>query len=505
MVERSKLFLLLAATAAIGAAGCQKSDSGGGGTGGTATVDGGTGGTATVDGGTGGIVSAGGTTPDAALNAGGSTGGAAGGNVDTGGTTGGSTGGAVGGAVVPPGGTIEIGAACNPDDDQCVDGASCIGDAGMGTCYRSCDTAADPTGCESDEYCYAQGDCAADAASCPGFCIPSDDCEPCDASVACGGEAASCWSLAPATLCAPAGTQDIGGVCQSGDLASDDPANYCKENLVCAFGKCASPCGAGTDTCGPGGACGHGEICADYGFKTNGLNYTFCYKGCGLGSQTGCADGEFCTVYDNAQVGDNVVMLNSCQQGEQGMKRQGDSCTPADANYWGDCTAGNLCADVFGDRPTICNGLCDHLDQTACLGATGCYFGLFKLEGLGICLGECDPFGDAAACGDGKKCEVFNVGLGAEGEKVLGMCQDGAATKQTGEECTADQNTGASDCAAGNLCIQIAQGDPPVCIQVCDNDPASTHTCAPGNTCMTGTLGAQDARSERWGLCVPQQ
>ena len=97
------------------------------------------------------------------------------------------------------------------------------------------------------------------------------------------------------------------------------------------------------------------------------------------------------------------------------------------------------------------------------------------------------------------------MGFGPEGEKILGLCQPGASSKHTGEDCTADMDTGASDCDPGNLCIQIAQGDPPVCVAVCDTADGSTHTCAPGNTCMTGTLGAQDARSERWGLCVPQQ
>ncbi|MCK6571290.1 hypothetical protein L6V77_09330 [Myxococcota bacterium] len=516
MVERSKsLLLMLAAMAALGTSACQAEEDGGGGAeadagpggngGGGNPLPGGNGEGGNVIGGT--PVPGGDEPPPGGNGDGGSTGGAVQGGDEP--PPGGSGGGGAGGEE-PPGGTIPIGDVCDPNDDQCVRDAICA-DIGLGKgplCHATCDARGEPTGCEPTENCLEVEECADDAESCGGICIPTDNCSPCNAAETCGGPASCFANLAPASLCLTAGTQDVGAPCLNGEGDPTLPEVNCMEGLACVAGVCRAPCGG--LMCGDGdNTCGEGEVCADFGFKLGGADFDICYAGCSLGAQTGCEENQFCTVVESAEVDGKVVLLNACFDGENGTKLHGEGCTPDDATYFGDCTAGNLCTDVYGGRDPICNGLCDAGDQSACGGPSGCLFGFFQLEGLGLCFGECDPFGAADQCGDGKKCEpLFYYGLNGGQERILGLCQDAISETvvNTAEDCTQDEETGATDCGPGHHCVALEQNAPPVCLPICDNAPESEHTCPAGFTCMTGTFlgtlgGERD--STQLGLCVP--
>lgn len=520
MVVRSNLWMVLAATAALGTAACQKDEAaadtdagptGGGGGGGPppgGSNGGESGGNAQGGNDTGGN---GGEAPPPGGSGGNGDGGSGGGG---GAVTGGSGGGGGAGGEEPPAGTIRVGDVCDPTNDECVADAFC-NDFGLGAgplCYAGCDTVlrdtGEPSGCDLDEVCLDYEQCDPGVETCVGLCLPSDRCEPCNAD-SCGGPH-SCLALEPAALCLTAGTQPVGQACLAADADPVAPENNCEDGLVCAFGSCAQSCGS--DTCGGGGTCADGDVCADFAFKTNGAAYAFCYKDCSLSSQTGCAENEVCVIQDNAQVGEDVVALGGCTEADEGTLAHGEDCTVDEQTYWGDCSAGHYCADVFhkDDDPlyqTMCNGICDMRDQSACTGAAGCYFGLFRLQGLGICLGECDAWGDSSDCGDGKKCELLTIGVGPEGEMALGMCNAAPAGEPaaTGDDCTLDEDTGASDCASGNLCLEVMAGQPRVCIAVCDSSPESVHACPAGYECKTGTLGSEDNPSDVFGLCAPLQ
>lgn len=508
MVERSKsLLVILAATAALGTSACQKDDaaseadagpSAGGSGGGGTPAPGGSGG----DGVVGGTPSnnGGDEPPVGGTNDGGTP--SAGGAGGEGGPVGGSGAGGESG-----GGTLPAGSECDPTDDQCVSDSVCA-DIGFGKgplCYATCDSLGDPTGCAQDEHCAETEECAQDAESCAGICIPSDGCSPCNAEQTCGGPA-SCFvgSLDPASLCLTAGTVEVGGDCLNGDVDQLLPEANCMEGLSCQFNKCVAPCGGAMCGEADNTTCGEGEVCADFAFKLNGTDYDFCTQNCSVGGQTGCGDGEVCIPADNAQVGDDIVWLNVCGEGTAGDKIQNDTCTPND-NYFGNCTGAYLCADLFRTGADTCSGFCDLQDQTACVDDSVCITEVLVIEGVGLCIGNCDVFGDGTECGDGNKCAVFNSGITTDGEKLAGNCgpQLEGAVKQTGEDCTLDEETGADDCGPGHLCIPVAQGEPRVCISVCDNAEGSEHTCPAGFNCMAGIFGPDSTPSERFGLCAP--
>lgn len=522
MVERSKsLLLMLAATAALSTSACQKDDSaagadggvGGAGEGGQASGGNGDGGSAVGGDAQGGTQNNGGEAQGGTQNNGGEDQGGTGvpgGNGDGGNGEGGTG----AGGEEPPGGTIAIGAACDLNDDQCVRGAVCQ-DLGFGkgpVCFATCDSLGDPTGCAQDEACADLEECAQDAETCPGFCIPTEGCSPCNAAQTCGGPS-SCLApggLEPVSLCLTAGTVEVGGACLQGDVDPTLPEANCAEGLSCFNGICRAPCGG--EMCGAGDlTCGEGEICADFTAKLNGTDFNFCTTTCTTSTQTGCADNEVCVPGTDATINGNAAMLNVCSEGTDGDKVDREPCTEDPNTYFGDCTAGHLCADVLGDRPTICNGFCDLNDTTACLGPASCLFGLFQAPALGLCIGECDVFGDSSECAEGKKCESFPFyGIVNGHEQMIGRCEDALpdAPANTGEDCTQDEMTGVSNCVAGNVCVQIAENEPSVCLPICSVAEGSEHTCPAGYMCQPGTFIGRlngDRDSAEMGLCIPAQ
>ena len=102
-----------------------------------------------------------------------------------------------------------------------------------------------------------------------------------------------------------------------------------------------------------------------------------------------------------------------------------------------------------------------------------------------------------------------NEGADAEGNlSAVGFCQENADAGQveTGDVCVAGMIDGGNgemfewpfinNCPAGDLCIPLAQGQPPVCIDMCD-PLATENTCADGLSCV-------QLQIESVGICVQQ-
>jgi hypothetical protein len=507
MMERSNLLLVLAAAMAIAVSGCKKEEDGGGDPVGGDPAGNAGGGGDPVD---GGIEPVGGD-GDPAGNTGGG-GDPAGGGGDPAGTTGGDPVGGDpaggGGGNEPSPGALEKGATCDPRNDQCGRGLICQEtgqDEAMnpvGRCFSTCDTLSDPPDCENNELCAPFEECAANAARCPGFCLPSDDCEPCSAEDACG-RPATCGLASPITICLPSGEAGLGEAC-------DNAESFCTAPNLCIGGVCKAPCGG--DACGQNDTCaGEGEICIDVSAEHNGLNVKYCHKACSIYEQTGCDMGEVCTIFDES--GEGGAWIGGCApfDGTVGTAVQGEACVADDQTYFGNCQPGHICRNFSDDmnRNPVCNGFCDAVDQSLCGDQAGCVIPFFvsdELATLGVCAGQCDVFGEVGQCGEGLACDFGFIGArGGEPEVALGVCVAGEETVQTGDPCQANPNTGENNCAPGNLCAALQQGGPTTCIQLCDTIEGSGHTCAPGTMCLTGVFGSQDNPSQVIGACVPEQ
>ncbi|MFZ4739254.1 MAG: hypothetical protein ACOYM9_25105 [Bradymonadia bacterium] len=510
-MERSNLLLVLAAAMTIAVSGCKKEEDGGGDP---------VGGDPAGNAGGGGDPVDGGIEPVGGDPVGGDSAGNTGGGGDPAGTTGGDPVGGDpvggdpaggGGGNEPSPGALEKGATCDPRNDQCGRGLICQEtgeDEAMnpvGRCFSTCDTLSDPPDCENNELCAPFEECAANAARCPGFCLPSDDCEPCSAEDACG-RPATCGLASPITFCVASGEAQAGEPCDNTEIFCAAP-NLCVPSANGAV--CKAPCGG--EACGQNDTCpGEGETCIDLSADYNGLNIKYCHKPCDIYEQTGCGEGEACTVFNES--GDDGAWVGSCSpvNGAVGTGVQGDACVPDDQTYFGDCNPGHICRNFFDEmnRNPVCNGFCDAVDQSLCGEVAGCVIPFFNepLATLGVCVGECEVFGEVGQCGEGLACDFGFIGArGGEPEVALGVCVAGEETVQTGDPCQANPNTGENNCAPGNLCAALEQGGATTCIQLCDTIEGSGHTCAPGTMCLTGVFGSQDNPSQVIGACVPEQ
>ena len=503
---QSKFVLFMAAGLSLTTMACQKEEA-------SSDADSG----ATPRGGSGGQPS----TPDSGLNGGNQMNGGAGGEgVGNGGAGGdiveppiggdgggGGGGGGAGGNNINPPGDIPKGGVCDPADDQCDRGLVCVNNGvdeamvAIGVCLSLCDTKADPNGCENDELCSPFEECAADAASCEGFCIPSDDCEVSDPSLACGGPA-SCFFLPPITLCdTTEGTAIIGDEC---GLSDPEPATHCAPGLACVGGLCEAACGEAD-------ACGEGEVCVDYGPQVNDLNFKVCHKQCDAHGQLGCTAEEVCVVGTVADIGGEGTAIGYCVTGDftQGVDTQNQPCTPtADGStYWGSCTAGHICDTLGLPMDDMCMGFCTAGDTSLCTDNSACLQGIFRTEGLGVCLGNCDVWGANDACGEGNTCAFLT--FGNEDTALIGLCFEGEATVATGEVCeVTNEDFGVSNCEVGHICGATMAGGDTTCIKLCEVAPETPNGCPAGLMCRTGIFGAdQNAMggNERFGICQPNQ
>jgi hypothetical protein len=117
-----------------------------------------------------------------------------------------------------------------------------------------------------------------------------------------------------------------------------------------------------------------------------------------------------------------------------------------------------------------------HLD---CPVGGACYYGVEGSDVLGLCgpTDDCDPI-------EGTGCATVGDGCFYVGVADAGLC-DVNGTANTGDSCTAF-----GQCAAGNLCADLGNGN--VCVELC------TSTCSAG-TCQSIGQGGLPAGV---GICV---
>ena len=497
---------------------------------------------------------------------------------------------------------VEVGATCEPSNDCCARGSFCNPTSETeGQCVRNCEIPedGDPVGCEARELCVENGEAAEGIT--PGYCLPSDNCEPGNENLACGEGEYHCLRVQNITLCigdlAEARAEDpnlIVGEGEPCDVFNETAPTFCESGLTCESNGtervCRSACSADAD-------CGEGESCLDYSSVTDGLNYKFCSPRCELdnpdcgengacvitdivddlafgtcqevGAENLAAAGESCNVFDSdaptkfcaaglscefngVNYACNTVCNETvtCEEGETcydasqsyneafqysfcttpcnpldqdcadgsacafsgvtdnaptgtcvsepaaGMGQNGDDCVSGDnAPYWGDCAANNVCfvddeATGAGSCGSFCaegrNDLCTG-DYQACVDSA--------VDGLGLCAGACDIF-SGNGCDEGESCLFSNEGLNAENNlTATGFCEENPDAGQVGVEETCvmgmlDVGDGESieypflnNCPAGNICVGVAQGQPPICLEMCDPG-AAENTCAGGLTCQ---------------------
>ncbi len=385
------------------------------------------------------------------------------------------------------GGDGTAGARCTENNPFCDFGLTCVGQDGVGTCREACNANAARNECARTEICVPTEVCDPDFFNCSGFCFPDDDCTPQNAAADCGLEA-YCDILGRASACTPAGEGAVGDAC------APPGALGCQAGLACLYGTCVAPCDAAA-------ACAGDETCVDLSADF-GADLSVCMNVCDPYDARSCGALVACELMDVVQTG----ALGLCRDGVQaGRGAAGDVCREDDAHYWGTCNSAHVCDypdpdQPFGDR--VCLALCDAAHPEACTGGTACVEGQVPLDGLGLCLGECDPTAPVSGCPDGNTCRPRGVGPLGEGEALVGVCSDNDGRLPRYEDCFKSFD-GSSDCAAGLVCAEEARFDER-CLSVCDAVPAPTHPCPAGTECRVGAFEtlAGDAASTVWGVCV---
>lgn len=362
---------------------------------------------------------------------------------------------------------------CNPNIDLCLFELVCVPRAeGGGVCRPGCDAFDPQPACGANEACVPLDRCIAGFRTCDGACVPSDGCNGLNNEEVCGGPS-GCAVYPPATLCTPVGNVPFGRAC--------DPAagQNCAAGLLCQYGACLPPCSA--EAACPGMPAS--LQCVDYSARVPGLS--FCLEVCDPIAQAGCLANQRCAVIEQLGEGPDARLLSACiDDVRDGDGVQGDSCFGADAlEYWGDCTAAHVCAPLEEDGVNQCGAICTAEDTSGCAPGGTCYFGLLNLPALGVCLGECDPFG-GQGCGPREVCRPTRPRPGDAANLVVGTCTNDNDDAADGERCFESFEPGRSDCAAGYACVSPA-GANDLCRRLCDD----THPCPAGVMCRGGVLG----------------
>ncbi|MCA9546510.1 MAG: hypothetical protein KC613_19030 [Myxococcales bacterium] len=420
---------------------------------------------------------------------------------DMGGGAGGMGGGAggqggAGGAPPVCGATLQLREACDPGNDCCDRGLICVDLGEEAQCLRTCDANAEVTRCGEREVCIPDDPEVPNGEPSPGFCVPGDDCVPGQEDLSCG-EGATCARNDPASFCFPAGMAGEGQECT---FSTMQPEAACQTGLVCELGICRRPCGDND-------ACGEGERCIDYTDSLDGVQWKFCFSGCNVYTQEGCAANEACIFAEEDQDG---LMMGACVEATSGMLSHGEQCVADDQTYWGGaggCTAGHYCGDFLDTGTDQCWGFCDASDNSLCTGNSLCVTPFFVGLKVGVCFGECNGF-TGEGCGEGEGCNPFTIANADGFDTWVGLCAEApAATVGTGEPCQSDDNTGASNCDPGHLCAVLQQGAPAECIKLCDIYEDSGNGCPPGFGCQTEIFGGDEAgngANPNLGICLPQ-
>jgi hypothetical protein len=391
-----------------------------------------------------------------------------------------------GGACVPdPGnGDGSVGSRCGPRS-FCDAGLACVGTAnGQGTCRERCNANAAQSGCARTEICVPTEVCDPQFANCNGFCFPDDDCAPATAAQDCGIDA-YCDILGRASACTPAGAGAVGDAC------SPPGVDGCQSGLACLYGTCVAPCDAQ-------GVCAGGEGCVDLSADF-GAQIQVCMDTCNPYDARSCGALVACELMDVLRTG----AIGVCRPGVQaGRGAAGDDCVADDQTYWGDCNAANLCGypepdSQFGQ--TVCLALCDAAHADVCAGGSTCVEGVVPLDGLGLCLGECDPTAAVSGCPEGN-CRPWGVGPLGDGESLAGQCTLRAGRLPRYENCNRFFDN-SSDCVEGTVCAEEERFTDR-CLTPCDGTMA--HPCPAGSQCQPGAFDTlqNDGTSGVWGVCV---
>jgi hypothetical protein len=389
-----------------------------------------------------------------------------------------------GACVADPNGDGSVGSRCGPRS-FCDAGLACVGTAdGNGTCRERCNANAAQSGCARTEICVPTEQCDPQFAQCDGFCFPDDDCAPDTARQDCGIEA-YCDILGRASACTPAGAGAVGDACSAPGVVG------CQAGLACLYGTCVAPCDAQ-------GACAAGADCVDLSADF-GAQIQVCLDTCDPYDARSCGALVACELMDVLQTG----AIGVCRPGVQaGRGAPGDDCRADDRTYWGDCTAANLCGypdpeSQFGQ--TVCLAMCDAAHADACTGGSTCVEGIVPLEGLGLCLGECDPTAVVSGCPEGN-CRPWGVGPLGAGEALAGQCTRRAGRLPRYETCNSFFDA-SSECVEGTVCAEEERFTDR-CLTPCDGTMA--HPCPAGSQCRAGAFETLQGNgtSGVWGVCV---
>lgn len=194
-------------------------------------------------------------------------------------------------------------------------------------------------------------------------------------------------------------------------------------------------------------------------------------EGCELVGQTGCGDGEKCTVVS----GDEGRLVGCAQEGD---RLVGESCAP-DAGDGDDCEVGAFCD--ASSTPAVCVQLCEREPSDTCNEGSVCALS-FEVGGAAVrmCAPQCDPVSQDCsrsqfACypsRSGTSCAF--IGGGAPPIEEGAFCQY------------------ANECAEGLGCLKV--GDTWSCMRLCD-------PFAIEDGC-TATQVCNRVDDESWGVCI---
>ena len=389
------------------------------------------------------------------------------------------------------------GEACNPFGDEanmidptfCEQGYTCESNGTERVCRKACDADAD---CAEGQICLDYIE-AADGLNYK-FCSPTCqlDNPDCGETGACvltdinnGVAFGTCQEVAPAQL--------VGEGERCDPYAEDTAPVFCTSGLSCEFDGvgyiCRNVCSADAD-------CAEGETCfsAAERFDNDAFQYSFCTVPCDPLDQDCAAETDVCVfsgVIGGQPAGTCVADVTS------GSAANGEACTAGEEgyDYWGTCAANNVC--FIDDEMTgagTCGSFCAEGRSDLCTGEyQACTAS--SIDGLGLCNGQCDIFTDDG-CDEGESCLWGNEGPNASGTPTpTGFCEENPNADQVGTEevCvmgTLEFSDGPfeypflNNCPPGHICIGVAQGQPPICLQTCNLAAETDEICPDGLTCQ---------------------
>lgn len=374
---------------------------------------------------------------------------------------------------VPPAECLEPGQlddACDPGGNCCADGLVCADFGGGGRCVTQCD--ARRPDCGPRALCVPLALPEGDRPT-PGACLQSARCEV-DAAPICGPET-TCTVLTNITLCTRAGEVAPGDACT---VFADEPA-LCAAGSTCLLGACRPGCADG---------CAGAARCVDFSAELDGAAFAFCFEGCDVFAQAGCADGMTCTVGAVAPTRGQAERqaLGVCVDRPDGMGVQNQICAPVAGVDWGDCRGGHLCQRLTRDAPPRCLGRCDDVDRSLCVNGSLCVDDLPGVS-TGVCIGDCTVWPEPGdkRCAAGEICRFEHIGRRRDGTVAPGgLCRPGSGQHGTGEACALDPESGDHSCAQGHICAELEAGAPPVCLKLCERAADGQRGCGEGEGCV---------------------